>query len=166
MLRKLLMKLFLSALGKEIKGAAEGKKGPKAKSAYDLMKGKKTVTGVVLGFAAAGAGALGMPEVAGAIGTIAAFVIGVGLVDKNWRSEVPASAFLAKARDYAPDITAAAAGLVAWSQTCSPQAAAILSKVSLSCATATTIFIGISGGVAWVLLEAKMAEPPNGGSGK
>lgn len=164
MLRKLAMKLGLKLLGREIKAAAEGKKGPKPEAIYRALLGKKTLVGVAMGAVAAGLAVLGDGGAATVVAGIGGLAVSVGLADKQWRSQVPYAAthwrwwkFL---RDHSADIAAAIALGVGYTQACAPDAARILSYLHLSCSTATSILVVLGGASAWLLAEAKMAEAP------
>lgn len=164
MLRKLAMKLGLKILGREVRAAAEGKKGAKPRAVYRAFLGHKTLMGVVLGALAAGLAVLGDGGAATGVGLVGTFLVSVGLADKGWRSQTPytlrESRFWVFARDHAADITAAIAIGVTYFQTCAPDAAMLLGYLKLSCSTATSFLVVLGGASAWLFSEAKMAEPP------
>lgn len=61
----------------------------KLKDVYWWLAGKKTVTGALFAFVAAGLAALGQDEAAKSLGTIAALLVQIGLLDKAWRATPP-----------------------------------------------------------------------------
>jgi hypothetical protein len=88
--RRLAVKMGLDYFGDQIRAAAEGRLGAEWKARYWAVAGKKTWSGCGLALLAATLVALGYNEAATAVGVAAGLLIQWGLVDKAWRSEVPA----------------------------------------------------------------------------
>lgn len=63
--------------------------GDKLKKAYWWLAGKKTITGLVVLFAAAGFSAIGNEKAAEIVLMVGGFLTAVGLADKLYRAEPP-----------------------------------------------------------------------------
>ncbi len=77
------------ALG-QVRAAAEGRLGPEWKVRYWWLAGKKTITGVVFAMIAAVLAALGYEHAGEVLITLGATAVTAGLLDKAWRTEIPA----------------------------------------------------------------------------
>lgn len=156
----LLVRLGLGWLGRWIRAAAEGKKGPGLASAYAFLQGRKTAWGVLLGCVTAALLYLGYTEPAEALtGPLAGLLIGSGLLDKGWRSAPPPDG-IGFLRNHAGDLTAVGSLLAAAFVQCDGSTAALLARVHLSCQTAL-ISLGVLGAVlAQLGVEVKFAAPP------
>lgn len=76
-------------LTRRIRAAAEGEEGEMPQRIYVWLQGKKTITGLVLAFAAGGLEAVGHHDYAVYVGVVAGVLMQVGLLDKAWRAEPP-----------------------------------------------------------------------------
>lgn len=90
LLWKLGKPLGLHAATRAIRDAAEGKGDPRLTRIYWALAGKKVWTGLFLKLTAAVLFGLGYIEAAGYTVAAGLFLVGVGLVDKAWRTEIPA----------------------------------------------------------------------------
>jgi len=82
--------LGLKILTGWVREVAEGKRGEKAQAIYWALAGAKTWSGIVLAVAAAITAASGQAEVGGWIAAGAGVLISLGLVDRAWRTDIPA----------------------------------------------------------------------------
>jgi hypothetical protein len=96
LVRKLAAKIGLSFLLGQIRAAAEGRLGKtdaakeRWKTWYWRLVGAKTYTGLALAVACAVSLALGYDQSATVIGTVGAFLVSIGLIDRSWRTDLPA----------------------------------------------------------------------------
>jgi hypothetical protein len=166
MFRKILLNLGLGWLGKQIRASAEGKHGPGPQKAYLLLKGKKTVAGLVLLFLCAVLAGAGYPAGAAGVGSVGAVFVSGGLMDKDWRKGVPddvkAWRWYRFALDRSSEIAAAMAFLMTAVATCDAETVALLAHVWLTCKTAGAALAGLSLGLvqAGLMADVRLAAPP------
>lgn len=83
-------KLGIKYVLNQIRAAAEGRLGPEWKARYWALAGWKTTTGLLLALTSAVLLFLGYQDAAATIATVAGLAIEVGLLDRAWRTALPA----------------------------------------------------------------------------
>ena len=167
MLRSLALKLGLRWVAGWIRDAAEGKHGPTFKALYWDLAGSKRYVGFWLAVQFAVLVALG-ESAAGAwiSGTLAGLFLGVGWIDADWRTEVPAEIKSLRVYqfliDRSADVSAALAAAALSVQACTEQTAALLARVHLTCHTAGVLLVILVAilTTAGLKIDAKVAIPP------
>lgn len=84
-IRKVAFALGAKLLVSSVRGAAEGKYGPRWKATYWTLAGLKRPTAIVLGLIAAVCAALGMLDIAAYVGIAGGLLYSLGFLDANWR---------------------------------------------------------------------------------
>lgn len=163
MLRKLMLKLGMEWLGREIRAVAEGKRGPALQKLYLGLQGRKTWIGVFLGGAAAALAQQGLVEPAGWIGTVGALFVSVGLADKAWRSHPTTwseTRWYTALRDHWADVVALGAAATAALTQCEGTTAAVMARLHMSCGTGIAVIAFALAFLGWMVGEAKLAAAP------
>lgn len=162
MLRKVMLALFGKAFGSWAHGAAEGKNGETMKDLYWSLAGKKTIIGAVLLVASATLAAMGKPDAAEVVVTLAGILVGAGLIDKAWRSDRPWESLPAWTllRNHSADVLAVLGLVAGYFTTCNTSTADILAKVHLTCHTGIAVITTVTAVFTWAIAEAKTALPP------
>lgn len=161
---RFLMKTFgADIIGRELRGVAEGKYGPRAQAAYVWAQGKKTVIGVLLGVIAVSALALGEVEIGAAILTVSGIAVSAGLIDKAWRTAPSweTQVWWQLLRNHGAEVTAALGYLAFHFTSCTQETAAMLARVHLTCGVAAGIVTAVAAITAWAVGEAKLTDGPN-----
>lgn len=149
-------------LGSLLRGVAEGKYGAGWQKAYTSMIGWKTVTGALLGGFAVVSVSVGWDSAAAVLATVGALGVTGGLLDKTWRTRpswdnVP---LWVLARDHGADIVAALGMAAAYFTSCTPETAAFLGRVHMTCGQGVLAVTALTALAAWLFPEAMTAEPP------
>jgi hypothetical protein len=171
MIRRLGLRLLLSAIGREIRAVAEGKRGPGQQRIYLALQGRKRLIGLLLACVAAAlaqaGSAFGEPGLvtAGAgVGVLAGVLVSAGLVDADWRTAPPEDGRLTRLlRDHSADVAALLAGAAALLQACDADVAGLLAQAHMTCGQAQGLLVALGAVLAQLGLqaEARMAAPPN-----
>lgn len=165
-IRKLAWSLGGKFAASWVKDAAEGKKGDRLKRLYWTLAGAKTWSGLGFGLVAAVTLGLGEVEAAGVIVAVAAFLAGVGLVDRAWRTSIPEELsrnvvyrFLAA---NAAELAAVLAAVGAVAATCDPETVELLGRIGWTCEGLGKGLLGVAAGLAYLGLvdAAGAAKPP------
>lgn len=165
--RKLILAAGGRYVGGEIHEAASGHRGEFLRHLYLWAQGKKTVTGVVLACTAAALPAFGLGDYQELLGYLAGGLIGVGLLDKTWRSrpewdKAPAWRFV---RDHWADVVAILTGATAALTRCDGSLSAALAHVHifgrvLTCHAGVVLVGALTAVGGWLFAEAYTAPAP------
>lgn len=165
MFHALMLKIGLGWVGGQIRDAAEGKKGPQLATLYAWFAGKKTITGALLACVAIGLLSMGQVAAAGYVALAAALLMPLGLVDAAWRSapeSLSSYRWYAFLRDHWGWVASGLGTLGIRFTDCSPDAAALLLRLHLTCAAALGIITVLGAVLGWAVGAAKLAPAPKG----
>jgi len=152
--------------GKIRKIAESPDEHPRLHALYWKLAGYKTLLSVPLGLVAAVLAGVGETEAALVVGSVAGFLVSVGLVDKAWRADTPPAVRASPVYRFlaanSAEVATVLGALAAATTACDPETASMLARVNLDCAGATKVLAGLSVGLVWLGLYdvAGAADPP------
>jgi len=87
LIRKLVRSVGIKWITGQVRGAAEGKLGPKWQAVYWWLAGRKRTISTFIAVAAAVAAGAGYVTAAEILASVAVVGMSLGFVDANWRSD-------------------------------------------------------------------------------
>jgi hypothetical protein len=162
--RRLAGPIIRKILTGKIRAAAEGRSGERAKKLYWSLKGHKTAVGLGFGAAFAVLAALGEPWAQTAILFVAAPLVGGGLLDKGWNTDVPAltdNALWRLLADHSAELSFGLSLLWWESLNCSSDLSAVLTQLHLNCLIASKVAASLAAIAVFLGLgDASLKAPP------